>query len=181
MIVPLAQRDLPFAVEFRIAAAQVVCPRGGDAGLARRGGDIGSGGQLGKEGLAPVARRSSVSVRRTPMGRALLCHAEILNGRNNSFLLDGGRMRNLGERSEPRRGWKGARCREITPARLRPGRQAAKPAYPSTIKGEEDGSDSVYRDVLYMYLNSVTLSIKNNQIGYTLTGGLPLAAAQHRR
>ena len=84
---------------------------------------------------------------------------------------------------EPRRSWKGVRLREGAkhplPTSAKPLRDQACVSLPH--RGEEDGSDSVYRDVLYMYPNSVTLSIKNNQIGYTLTGGLPLAAAQHRR
>lgn len=49
-------------------------------------------------------------------------------------------MRSLGERSEPRRSWKGVTlrgARSLTPTQLRLGSRAAKPAYPSPIKGEE--------------------------------------------
>lgn len=84
---------------------------------------------------------------------------------------------------EPRRSWKGVRLRDGAqhphPTSAKPLRGQAYVSLP--IKGEEERADSVYRDVLYMYLNGVTLSIENNQIGYALDEGLPLAAAQHRR
>src|SRR3546814_13141753 len=56
VIVALAERFLPFAVELGIGPAQLVSARRADLHLARGGRDVGRGGEFSKERFAPLAR-----------------------------------------------------------------------------------------------------------------------------